>query len=76
MTWKKGESGNPTGRFVEKQFLTAETMTAVSAIYRPTSGRLRRAKCDQSVSVCPHAFPSRLRNDGEKIVMFSGLCTG
>ena len=29
MTWKKGESGNPTGRFVEKQFLTAETMTAV-----------------------------------------------
>jgi len=40
MTWKKGESGNPTGRFVEKQFLTAETMTAVSAIYRPTSGRL------------------------------------
>ena len=28
MTWKKGESGNPTGRFVEKQFLTAETMTA------------------------------------------------
>ena len=47
MTWKKGESGNPTGRFVEKQFLTAETMTAVSA------GRLvagfRRAKCDQSL---------------------------